>query len=635
MNVEVLQELAARPEIQSMDAALQKPSLEKAAAAFNHMYLISTTDLTGFNIARNDQEAPKDYKDRAWFQGAVAGNPVTYQTLVGRTSGQPALVVSVPVRNPQGNIAGVLMFASDLGVLSNQVQASRIGKSGYAYVIDANNQVVAHPDRSYSAQLKDLSDYPPVVALRTGARGEFPFTDEQGVQWIANLNVLPNNWAVIVQAPRSELLSSVTIFEHISWLVLLVGSGLLFLMAWLTIRQGFRPVQTLSETVRAVSAGDLTRRAPIESQDEIGLLAQSFNNMAGQLQELISGLEQRVSDRTHQLERRAVELQVLAEVAREAAAIRDLEGLLEKTVHLISDRFGYDHAGIFLVDETGEYAVLRAASSTGGKRMLARGHRLRIGQMGIVGFVAANASPRIALDVGADAVYFDNPDLPDTRSEVGLPLIIHEKVIGVLDVQSMQPAAFSEEDLEIFQMLADQVAVAIENARLLTESQQALKELQSRYGAQVRQAWERRAANRALVFACDQNGVRPITDESAFWKGEVGHYLEAPVLLRDQQLGTLLLRREPGDGPWTSEEKDLITETISQVAQALENARLLNEVQQRAYHEQLVNEITTRAQSSLNIETVMKTAVEEIGRVVGASKIQVRLRAEAGSRNGS
>ncbi len=165
-------------------------------------------------------------------------------------------------------------------------------------------------------------------------------------------------------------------------------------------------------------------------------------------------------------QRRAAQLAAAAEVARDATSILDVEQLLNETVHLISEQFGFYHAGVFLLDEAGEYAVLQAASSEGGQRMLARGHKLRVGKVGIVGKVAATGEPHIALDVGKDAVHFANPDLPDTHSEMGLPLRVRGRVIGVLDVQSTRVAAFTEDDVAVLQTLADQLAAAIANARL-------------------------------------------------------------------------------------------------------------------------------------------------------------------------
>ena len=158
--------------------------------------------------------------------------------------------------------------------------------------------------------------------------------------------------------------------------------------------------------------------------------------MVGKLQKQRETLEQEISERTAKLERRAAQLQVAAEIARDTSATRGLDELLNHAVNLVRDRFGFYHAGIFLVDERGEYAVLHAATGEAGAAMLKQGHRLKVDEVGIVGYVTGVGQPRIALDVGADAVHFKNPLLPETRSELALPLKVGERVIGALDVQS-------------------------------------------------------------------------------------------------------------------------------------------------------------------------------------------------------
>jgi nitrate/nitrite-specific signal transduction histidine kinase len=177
----------------------------------------------------------------------------------------------------------------------------------------------------------------------------------------------------------------------------LVGSLILAVMIWATMRQVVRPVVTLTETVQAITAGRLDREALVESNDEIGTLARSFNAMTAQVRESISGLEQRVAQRTLELEYRSAQLQAAADVGHAAATIRNLDELLPLVVNLISERFSFYHVGIFLLDDRREYAVLRAANSPGGQTMLARGHRLKVGQQGIVGYVTSQRKPALLL----------------------------------------------------------------------------------------------------------------------------------------------------------------------------------------------------------------------------------------------
>jgi GAF domain-containing protein len=293
---------------------------------------------------------------------------------------------------------------------------------------------------------------------------------------------------------------------------------------------------------------------------------------------------------------------------------------------LISERFGFYHAGIFIIDHAREYAVLAAASSEGGRRMLDRQHQLKLGKVGIVGHVAASGEPRIALDVGKDAVFFNNPHLPQTHSEMALPMKAHGLVIGVLDVQSIEPAAFSEEDIDILQVLADQVALAMENARLLQSSEKSLLDLEDMYKKQVGQSWENYLDRVNIVYSYDPLGVqKSATADEHNETDEGDRFILAPITLHGYRIGSLQLQRESNSPPWSADDQEILDITLSQVALALEGARIQEAERQRSHAEQLVSRISARTQSALDIETVMKRAVEEIGKALHAEKVQVVL----------
>jgi len=268
------------------------------------------------------------------------------------------------------------------------------------------------------------------------------------------------NMGVVLELPQSVVFADLNSLAPFT-VALLAAAILLALLVvpWAT-RRSLSPLRSLTDFAERFAGGDLQYRVPVGRRDEIGRLGEAFNNMAHDLSMVYRSLEERVELRTRQI-------RTAAEVARDAAVIRNVDDLLDATVNLISARFGHYHAGIFLIDERGNDAVLRAASSPGGKQMLARGHRLAVGKVGIVGYVTGTGKPRIALDVGTDAVHFANPDLPKTRSELALPLRVGDKVIGALDVQSTEANAFDENDVVVLQTMADQLAIAHENARLL------------------------------------------------------------------------------------------------------------------------------------------------------------------------
>jgi GAF domain-containing protein/ABC-type uncharacterized transport system substrate-binding protein len=386
-----------------------------------------------------------------------------------------------------------------------------------------------------------------------------------------------------------------------------------------------------------------------------------------ELEGIRSSLEERVARRTADLNRRRDQLEAAVQVAREAAAIRDVGLLLDEAVHLISDRMGFYHAGIFLVDEAGRYAVLRAASSEGGQRMLARGHRLPVGIRGLVGHVAARREPRIALDVGQDAVFFDNPDLPQTRSEIALPLMAYGEVLGVLDVQSTDREAFDEEDVAVLQALADQLALAIDNARLLREGKDRLREITMLVGEQAEQGWRdmvvegARAGGgpHAAAWRLVYDGVEVVDATAAgaskpgtpgagggqgsetVWSAADGSReyapggdstLEMPLLVQDEEVGRLLVTLE-GRTP-SAEEAELVAAIATRTSLALERARLFQEAQRRAATERLVTEATARMRQTLSVDAVLKTAVKEITDALGLAALDLRLEVGLDGSNG-
>jgi GAF domain-containing protein len=344
------------------------------------------------------------------------------------------------------------------------------------------------------------------------------------------------------------------------------------------------------------------------------------------LETLRTNLETRVEDRTRDLQRRALQLQVAVEVGQTISAMRDLDQLLGRVTELISERFGFYHAGIFLLDDSGEFAVLRAANSPGGKQMLAKGYSLKVGEVGIVGYVTKRREPRIALDVGMDAIHFKNPFLPDTRSEMALPLSVGERILGALDVQSTMPAAFTEEDVAVLQVLANQVAIAIENVRLLEETQAALELSRRAYGELSQEAWLERLHSEPLGFHRDANGLTQIKQLQRLEEEEPDERrITIPIQVRGQTLGFIHARKPERAGTWSVEQTNLLTTLVDQLGVALDTARLYEETQERAERERMVGEITSHMRETLDLETVLQTAAREMRRALDLAEVEMRL----------
>jgi len=414
-----------------------------------------------------------------------------------------------------------------------------------------------------------------------------------------------------------------------------IGAILLAIgITYLLYRSIVNPVMDLEKAAHRIAAGDLEHKVEVFGQDEIGILAHTFNQMTGRLRNLYDSLEDEVADRTRAFQKRSTQLEAAAQVAREAAAIRNIDQLLDDTVHLVSDQFGFYHTGIFLLDEVGEYAVLRSASSEGGQRMLAQGHRLKVGETGIVGHATSIGEPRVALDVGADAVFFDNPDLPDTRSEIAVPLIIHGEVVGALDVQSRMQGAFGGDDVEVLQVLADQVAVAISNAQLFQQARESLEAERRAYGDLSREAWDEMIRGISVPsYRYDKGRVISMIESTESREGRIETdgdlpELTLPIKVRGGTVATIEAHKFSDSGEWDQDEIRMLETLTEQLGVALESARLHQDTQRRAARERLTGEVTTRMRETLDVETVLQTAAREIGEALGLAALDVRLSAE-------
>lgn len=383
------------------------------------------------------------------------------------------------------------------------------------------------------------------------------------------------------------------------------------------------------------------------TQNEFGKAEDRAQTVLDMLRSEKFTLEERVESRTRELasanrvnEHRARMFQSIAQVTRAIISTQNLQDLLPQIAQAISQYFGFYHIGIFLIDPNREYAILSASNSEGGQRMLDRSHKLRIGQVGIVGYVAGTAKPRIVLDTRSDARYFDNPDLPETLSEMALPLIQSGgQVIGVLDIQSTEPNAFKHEDIEILITLADQVLVAIVNARLYEELQKNLMESEMHYRHDLRTGW-RRFANMQKIAGVRRIGTNTnIYTEAMELPGAkevinfgTAHFdngnhsqMTIPVKLHGETVG--ILNVKAGDKRrWTDDEMDIITAILERTALSIENARLLAESRKSAEKERVIGDISAKIGSLNNLESLLQTAIQELGNTLPDTDIAIQFK---------
>jgi len=387
------------------------------------------------------------------------------------------------------------------------------------------------------------------------------------------------------------------------------------------------------------SLRDATIRAKTSKQE---LLVSNKN-----LQELNQTLEERVTQRTTELDnanrhnlQRARQFEAISQVVRAISSIQDLEILLPRITKVISEQFDIYHTGIFLLDDSREFAILRAANSEGGKKMLAREHRLAVGQIGIVGFVTATGQPRIALDVGADAVFFDNPDLPNTHSEIALPLRYAGVVLGALDVQSTESNAFAQNDIEILILLADQVATAIMNTLTLEEARNTVSKFQSSFDNKTHESWKvMQSRSLGLGFQLTGSTIKPLdaplegkhirqalTQNKAVLSNEDGaaSSFAIPIRLRGQIIGVINLRTN-NNYKLTIDDTDIAEAVTERLSLAIETATLLQATQRRADIERLTTNISSKISSSTRFETILQTAAQELSTALGGSDVLIQI----------
>jgi GAF domain-containing protein/HAMP domain-containing protein len=454
-------------------------------------------------------------------------------------------------------------------------------------------------------------------------------------RWLPELKV-----AMLAEINKADALASSEKTSNFNLLAALIAALAAIVAGLAFAGRISKPLVTLTEVSTQISMGALDQRAQVTQRNEIGLLAEAFNSMATQLQEFINSLEQRVAERTRNL-------RTASEVSRATTSLLDPDELLRQVVNLVRERFNLYYVGLFLLDPSKQFAVLRAGTGKAGRQMLARGHRLEVGGSSMIGRSIAREEANIALHVGTQAVRrYANPLLPNTRSEMAIPLRSRGQVIGAMTIQSAREAAFDETDIAVMQTMADQVAVTIDNAQLFAETQAALEEAAATHRRYLRRAWTEYTLSRDVsgyqqtpvsLIPLDRQilpEVRQATKEGRLLtrSGDGGTdpsagpaTLVEPIVLRGQTIGALGFKQKPGAPPWSDDDVALIQTVASQLAQAVENLRLSRETERRAAREQLIGVVTARMRESLDLDTVLQTTTREMREALGLHSVMIEL----------
>lgn len=388
------------------------------------------------------------------------------------------------------------------------------------------------------------------------------------------------------------------------------------------------------------------------------------------------------------LARRNTQLQTAAQVSQAASTILDVDELMYQAVELVCERFGFYYVGLFLVDQEGRWATLRAGTGKPGRQMVEQGHRLQVGGQSMIGQCIASGQSHIALDVEAERSHFRNPLLPQTRSEMALPLVSRGEVIGAITIQSATRRAFSEEDVAALQTMADQLATAISNARLFQDAQMHAQELSilnemsrtlplvldieqimmntyhytsrlmdttnfyiALYDAQndqvsfpfyaegerIGKARSRQAGNgmteyvlrsrQPLLLARDvDKHLQSLGIESVGTSSL--SWLGAPMMAGEQVIGVMAVQSYTTADVYDEHDRDLLSAVAGQAAIVIENARLLEEAHRRAERERIVRTAVDRIRQEGSEEGITRRAAQEIKEMLGATRSIMRLGTE-------
>jgi len=309
---------------------------------------------------------------------------------------------------------------------------------------------------------------------------------------------------------------------------------------------------------------------------------------------------------TLDLERRVDQIRTAAEIASTMGATLDPDVLLQNVADLIRERFDLYYVGIFVVDENRRYADLVAGTGEAGRVMMANNHQLSIGGSSMVGWAISHGEPRISLDVGTEAIRFQNPNLPQTRSELAIPIRAGKQTTGAISVQSSLPEAFDENDIVVYQNIANSLAIALENASLFTQFESSLREIQQLNRQYTTDSWKNIWAEEEAGLSSVEKGVLP-PDAKV-------QEVDIPLRLRGEQvIGNISLATEQAS--LSSEEMEFIEAVSDQAAIALESARLLEEANRRVEQERAIQNLTNQFSRSLDFETLLQTIVEEVSQI--------------------
>jgi GAF domain-containing protein/HAMP domain-containing protein len=577
-----------------------------------------------------------------YFTRGLAGK--TADILFFDEQGELSLYLTGPLYE-QGELLGVVVVESKadrlVGVVNDYTGLGETGETVFAKR-DTNGDALFltplrfDPNAALTRRVaKDDLEVPITQALLKKEIFLDGTSDYLNVPVLAVTRYIPQtDWGMASKIYKEEALRPVVDLRNFL-IAGTVGISLaVALIAVLIARTITNPIISLTQTAQKISAGDISQRAAVRSSNEIGTLAQAFNQMTTQLQETLGTLEEQVAARTRRLE-------IAASLGERFAGILDFDQLLTQLVEQVKASFGYYHAHIYILDDERENLVMTAGAGEPGAKMKATGHHIPLRAPASLVARAARSGQIVRVDNVREAKdWLPNPLLPDTYSEMSVPIIVDEQVMGVLDVQQNRIAGLDEGDANLLRSLANQVAVSIRNARLFAEVESALAEAHIAQEIYQQQAWEAiKRAGQERDYLYSRPGSPVITQEQLLQLDHPPHSSARPAVLenalmvpirsREQSIGVIQLLDIGPARQWDERELALIESVGDQVAQVAENLRLLYETQERASRERLVAQISDKMRRATDMETLLQTAVTELTQALGSSRTFAQIGTEA------
>ncbi|MBN2389477.1 MAG: GAF domain-containing protein [Anaerolineae bacterium] len=636
-------------------AAAQLLAYAAALPAHGELFI---TDRYGGLVAATGRLSDYYQADEAWWQSAYdSGLGAFYigQPAYDESAGYIALTMAAPILSSQdGAVIGILRSTVNIDFLSAAFQTPVEGQMGVTLVngqrlilAESNVQRVGQTvpaswmldsARVGAMWFQDRNTDGQAVVVGRAALDDALISNESIAKAVYRLN-----WYLFAYQPQTAVYARIrggvwTMIGVLALLLLVAAAA-----AWWAARSLSRPVLQLRTVMRRWLDGDRPQRAQPYWPDETGELAETFNTMAANVQEMDEALSQRASEREREEQRRARELEATTVVGEIVSVTADVTTLAQGVVDLLRERFGLYYTGLYLLDDAGKWLVLHAGSGDPARQMLVQDYRVAIGEW-VVGRCVAEEKTTIARHTDADsALLFDRSQLPHTHTAVAMPLRSRGRIFGAIEVHSDQAEMLDAESAVVLQTIADQVAVAIDSVQLYAERQEAMERLEHAYSGVTREAWEALLSARTTgpegyqaetrrimpLAAAPPEAWRPaarvawsegrvvveesVTDQTP---ASVESTLALPIRLRDEILGVVDVSKRRDAGKWKPDEIAQLEQLVGQLGLTLEVSRFYQESRRAAAREQLLREVSERIRVAVDVDTVMRIAAQEVGEVL-------------------